>query len=73
MLTILLVAGCGAATAIAQVGKYGNSYTGWIPICDNFEKFCHKLATSLILSYLTAICYLLLTIISANKARQVPV
>ncbi|KVI06139.1 CASP-like protein 1F1 [Cynara cardunculus var. scolymus] len=73
ILTTLLVAGCGAATAVAQVGKYGNTHAGWMPICDNFGKFCHKVSASLILGYLAMLCYLLLTVISANKARQVSV
>ncbi|KAI3521074.1 hypothetical protein L1887_10533 [Cichorium endivia] len=73
LLTSLMVGGFGAATSVAQVGKYGNSHAGWMPICDNFGKFCHKVMAALILSVLSIICFLLLTIISANKARQVPV
>ncbi|CAI9280612.1 unnamed protein product [Lactuca saligna] len=71
ILTSLMVGGFGAAAAIAQVGKYGNNHAGWMPICDNFGKFCHKVMASLILSFLSTICYLLLTVISANKAREV--
>ncbi|KAL4584706.1 hypothetical protein LXL04_009314 [Taraxacum kok-saghyz] len=73
ILTSLMVGGFGAATAVAQVGKYGNSHAGWMPICDNFGKFCHKVMASLILSIISIICFLLLTVISANKARQVPI
>ncbi|KAL8230488.1 hypothetical protein R6Q57_000266 [Mikania cordata] len=72
ILVILLAVGTGAATAFGQVGKYGNSHAGWMPICDNFEKFCLKVVSSLILGYISIICYLLLAIISANKARQIP-
>lgn len=72
-IVILLAGGCGAATTYAQVGKYGNSHAGWMPICDNFGKFCHKVLYSLILGYITAFCYVLLAIISANKARKIPV
>nr|XP_043617508.1 CASP-like protein 1F2 [Erigeron canadensis] len=73
MIVLLLAGGCAAATTVAQIGKYGNSHAGWMPICDNFGKFCHKVAASLILGYVSLFCYLLLTVISANKARQVPV
>ncbi|KAK1433960.1 hypothetical protein QVD17_10878 [Tagetes erecta] len=73
MLAILLAAGAGAVTAFAQVGKYGNSNAGWMPVCDNFGKFCHKISSSLILGYIVLFCYVLLVIISANKARQIPV
>ncbi|XP_076889738.1 CASP-like protein 1F1 [Bidens hawaiensis] len=73
LIMVLLAGGIGAATTVAQVGKYGNSYAGWMPICDNFGKFCHKVAPSLILGYLCLFCYLVLAIISANKARQMKV
>ncbi|PWA87805.1 CASP-like protein [Artemisia annua] len=73
LLTTLLAASCGAATTVAQIGKYGNNHAGWMPICDNFGKFCHKVAASLILGYIAIFCYLVLTVISANKARQIPV
>ncbi|XP_071711800.1 CASP-like protein 1F1 [Rutidosis leptorrhynchoides] len=73
LLTLLMAGGCGAATTVAQVGKFGNSHAGWMPICDNFGKFCNKVEATLILGYVSAVCYVLLTIISANKARQVTV
>ncbi|CAN4100612.1 unnamed protein product [Withania somnifera] len=66
----LLLAGCAAATAIGYVGKYGSSHTGWIPICDHVDKFCHKVTRSIMLSYIAVIIYLCLTIISANQSRK---
>ncbi|KAL0464074.1 UNVERIFIED_CONTAM: CASP-like protein 1F1 [Sesamum latifolium] len=68
--TLLLMAGCSAATAIAYVGKYGNNHSGWMPVCDNFGKFCNRIMTSGILSYLGFAVYLILTIISAKKSQQ---
>ncbi|KAI3786456.1 hypothetical protein L1987_40147 [Smallanthus sonchifolius] len=73
MMVILLAGGTGAATAYAQTGKNGNSQAGWMPICDNFGKFCHKVASSLILGYIAVFCFMVLAIISANKARQIHV
>lgn len=73
MIAILLTAGSGAATSYAQIGKYGNSHAGWMPVCNDFGKFCHKITSSLILGYIALFCYLLLAIVSANKARQTKV
>ncbi|KAM0004536.1 putative casparian strip membrane protein [Helianthus debilis subsp. tardiflorus] len=73
MLAILLAGSSGAATTFAQVGKYGNSHAGWMPICESFGKFCHKAFSSLVLGYIAVFCYVLLVVISANKARQIPV
>ncbi|KAK9926570.1 hypothetical protein M0R45_023791 [Rubus argutus] len=69
----LVLAGCSAATAIGFVGQYGNSHTGWTPICDHFGKFCHRVSKSVILSYLSLIFLLILTISSAIKCRQIQV
>ncbi|KAL8217479.1 hypothetical protein R6Q57_020852 [Mikania cordata] len=71
MIAIFLAAGCGAATTIAQVGKHGNSHAGWMPICDNFGKFCHKIVSSLVFGYIALFCYVVLAILSASKARQI--
>ncbi|KAL3835367.1 hypothetical protein ACJIZ3_010103 [Penstemon smallii] len=70
---LLLMAGCAAATAVGYIGKYGNNYTGWMPICDHFAKFCHKIIFAALLSYFGILLYLILTIISANKSRQIQV
>ncbi|KAM7483488.1 hypothetical protein LguiB_008071 [Lonicera macranthoides] len=67
----LLMGGCAAATAIGYVGRYGNSHTGWMPICDHFAKFCSRVTISVTLSYLSFFLYLALSIISANKSRQI--
>ncbi|KAH6772030.1 hypothetical protein C2S53_015022 [Perilla frutescens var. hirtella] len=71
ILTILLMAGFAAWMAIAYVGKYGNSHTGWMPICDHFGKFCNRGIVSGIIGFLGIVVYLILTIISANKSRQI--
>ncbi|KAL6177677.1 hypothetical protein ACLB2K_049202 [Fragaria x ananassa] len=67
----LVLAGCAAATAIGFVGRYGNSHTGWSPICDHFDKFCHRVSISVILSYLSLIILLMLTVGSAINSRQI--
>ncbi|KAJ8559764.1 hypothetical protein K7X08_003822 [Anisodus acutangulus] len=69
----LLLAGCAAATAVGYVGKYGEMHSGWMPICDHVSKFCHKVTTSVMLSYFAVILYLFLTIISANQSRKIQV
>ncbi|XP_022776362.1 CASP-like protein 1F1 [Durio zibethinus] len=67
----LVLSGVAAGTAIGYVGRYGNSHAGWFQICDRLNKFCHKVTASLILSYLTVLCLLVLTIISASNSRQI--
>ncbi|XP_009626653.1 CASP-like protein 1F2 [Nicotiana tabacum] len=69
----VMLAGCAAATAIGYVGKHGEMHSGWMPICDHVSKFCHKITNSVMLSYFAVICYLVLTIISANQSRRIQV
>ncbi|XVF11459.1 hypothetical protein REPUB_Repub08aG0029400 [Reevesia pubescens] len=69
----LVLSGVAAGTAIGYVGRYGNRHAGWFPICDHVKKYCHKVTISMILSYLSLVCLLVLTIISASKSRQIKV
>ncbi|XP_057473135.1 CASP-like protein 1F1 [Actinidia eriantha] len=68
----LVMAACAAATAIGVVARNGNVHTGWIAICDNFVRFCHRITISVMLSYVSLVLYLLLTVISAKKSRKSP-
>ncbi|XP_075505114.1 CASP-like protein 1F1 [Primulina tabacum] len=69
-ITLLLLGGCSAATAIGYVGKYGDERAGWLPICVHFAKFCDKLFISGILTYLSLVFYLFLTVISAHLSSH---
>ncbi|XP_058093038.1 CASP-like protein 1F1 [Magnolia sinica] len=73
LVMLLVVAAASAATAVGYVGKKGNSHAGWAPICGYFEKYCDKAGGSLFCSFVALIVYLLLTVVSATKAREVPV
>ncbi|CAI9754031.1 unnamed protein product [Fraxinus pennsylvanica] len=71
ILTMLLMAGCAAATAIGYLGKYGEGHTGWTGICDHFAKYCKRITLSVVLSFFCVVFYLFLTVISANKSRKI--
>ncbi|XP_073147880.1 CASP-like protein 1F1 [Henckelia pumila] len=73
MISVLLMAGCAAATAVGFVGKYGVNEAGWLPLCDHFPPFCNRCTMATGLSYVSFLLYILLTIISANKSRQIQV
>ncbi|XP_056684771.1 CASP-like protein 1F1 [Spinacia oleracea] len=61
----LVLSGCAAATAIGYVSKYGYDHAGWMPICDHFSSFCHKVTAGVVLGYLSFIFFFVLTIINA--------
>ncbi|GMJ04894.1 CASP-like protein 1F1 [Hibiscus trionum] len=67
----LMLSGVAAGTAIGYVGRYGNSHAGWMEICDRLEKYCDRVTASVLLAYLSVVCLLVLTVISAGKSRQI--
>ncbi|KAI9177673.1 hypothetical protein LWI28_017953 [Acer negundo] len=71
LMMLLVLAGCAAATAVGYIGKYGNSHIGWTAICGQFGKFCNRMTTSVILSYVSVMFLLVLTIANASRSRQV--
>ncbi|KAL4190333.1 hypothetical protein AMTRI_Chr07g24190 [Amborella trichopoda] len=60
-----LIGGASAATAIAYVGRKGNKHANWLPICKLFSRFCDHVAGALLVSYVGALCFLLLVLTSA--------
>ncbi|QCD87757.1 CASP-like protein 1C1 [Vigna unguiculata] len=64
--TMLLVSSLSAAIAIAQVGKKGNSYAGWLPICDSVPKYCDEATRALIAGFIAMIIYIILLLHSIH-------
>lgn len=68
VVAMLLISSVSAATAVAHVGKKGNSHAGWLPICGEVAKFCSQASGAIISGFLAAIMYLLLLIHSLSTA-----
>ncbi|XP_010915913.1 CASP-like protein 1F2 [Elaeis guineensis] len=67
----LVMASAAAATAIGHVGKKGNSHTGWMRVCNYFEKFCNRIEYSIACSYAGFLCLLVVCALSGiPKARN---
>lgn len=67
VMTVLMISGCAAATAVGYLGKYGQREAFWNPFCSYVTKFCHQMLISTVLSYLAFFCYLALNILAAYK------
>ncbi|KAL2500182.1 CASP-like protein 1F1 [Abeliophyllum distichum] len=67
---VVLISGCAASTAIGYVGKFGQSQTGWVGICDRVDKFCDKILLSIALSYVAFISLFVLAIMAAYKLNS---
>lgn len=66
MMTLLMVSGCAAATAVGYVGRHGEERMTWHSVCGYVSKFCNKMMVATALSYLTFFAYLALILISAH-------
>jgi uncharacterized protein (TIGR01569 family) len=64
---MLLSSGISAAVAIAQVGKQGNSFAGWLPICGQVPNYCDHVKGSLIAGFIGVIIYTLILLYSIHN------
>lgn len=68
---VLVMASASAATAIGYLGKEGNDQIGWMKVCPYYEKFCNRVAISLVFSYVGLMFFLLICALSSvYKTRQ---
>lgn len=63
LMVALLFSGNGAATAVGVIGYQGNSHLRWNKVCGVFDRYCHQVAASIILSFLGSVAFLLLTLL----------
>jgi uncharacterized protein (TIGR01569 family) len=63
LMVALLFSCIGAAGAIGLLGYQGNSHVRWNKVCNVFDKFCHQVAASIILSLLGSLAFLLLIVL----------
>ncbi|RZC59654.1 hypothetical protein C5167_006950 [Papaver somniferum] len=68
--TVFSATGCAAATSFGYTALHGNEHTGWMKICDQFKKFCHRSIESIVLAYFASLLFLFLTIWSAWKSSK---
>ncbi|KAI4333964.1 hypothetical protein L6164_018710 [Bauhinia variegata] len=64
--TVLLISSISAALAIAQVGKKGNDYAGWLPICGQVPKYCDRVTGGLAAGLIAVITYIVLLLHSIH-------
>lgn len=63
LMVALLFSGIGAAATVGLIGYKGNSHVRWDKVCNVFNKFCHTMVISVILSFLGSLSFLLLVVL----------
>ncbi|KAK9108951.1 hypothetical protein Sjap_017011 [Stephania japonica] len=59
-----------AAAAFGWVGKYGNTHTGWMAICDKFSAFCNRSQNSVGVAVVATLLFLISMIGSVIKLSK---
>ncbi|KAF4362425.1 hypothetical protein CsatB_017912 [Cannabis sativa] len=65
---MLLSSSISAALAIAYVGKKGNTYAGWLPICSQVQNYCDHVKGALVAGFIGVILYFLLLMHALHTA-----
>ncbi|XP_077219197.1 CASP-like protein 1E2 [Tasmannia lanceolata] len=68
--TALLFSAVGAASTIGVLGYNGNSHLNWNKVCTGFDKFCHQLTASIVISLVGSVIFLLMTILSTMNLHR---
>ncbi|XP_074585363.1 CASP-like protein 1B1 [Curcuma longa] len=61
----LVASGGAAAASMAELGKNGNKYARWNPICDGFEAFCLRGGAALVAAFIGAVVLLIMNAFTA--------
>ncbi|XP_022749027.1 CASP-like protein 1E1 [Durio zibethinus] len=65
LMVALLFSANGAAMAIGLMGYKGNSHVQWNKVCNVFERFCHQVAISIVLSLVGSLVFMALVALAA--------
>ncbi|KAI3728149.1 hypothetical protein L6452_16779 [Arctium lappa] len=64
VMVALLFSAIGATGAVGLIGYKGNSHVHWEKVCNVFDKFCHRVAAAMVLSFIGSMAYLLLIVLA---------
>lgn len=66
----LTTAAASAAAAIVYLAHNGNPNTNWFAICQQFGDFCQKVSGAVVASFIAAVVFIVLVVISAFALRK---
>ncbi|KAD4384310.1 hypothetical protein E3N88_24478 [Mikania micrantha] len=66
----LVTAAASAAASIVYLAHNGNSDANWVAICQQFNDFCQRVSGAVVASFITALIFVLLVIVSAVALRR---
>lgn len=63
-------AAAASAAAIVYLAHNGNSTANWFAICQQFTDFCQRVSGAVVGSFITAVLFVFLVILSAVVLRR---
>ncbi|KAE8680067.1 CASP-like protein 2A1 [Hibiscus syriacus] len=67
MLTYIILAAASVSTEVLYLANKGDSAITWSAACGSFSGFCHKATTSVIITFVTVLCYAALSLVSSYR------
>ncbi|KAI3706502.1 hypothetical protein L6452_24290 [Arctium lappa] len=66
----LITAAASAAASIVYLAHNGNSNANWAAICQQFDDFCQRVSGAVVASFITAVIFMVLVVVSAVALRR---
>ncbi|KAK1429212.1 hypothetical protein QVD17_11417 [Tagetes erecta] len=66
----LVTAAASAAASIVYLAHNGNSNANWVAICRQFDDFCQRVTGAVVASYIAALIFVVMVIVSAVALRR---
>ncbi|XP_061360521.1 CASP-like protein 2A2 [Gastrolobium bilobum] len=67
VLTYIVLAAGAVSTEVLYLAENGDTATTWSSACGSFGRFCHKVTTSIAITFVAVVCYVVLSLISSYK------
>ncbi|PRQ39091.1 putative casparian strip membrane protein [Rosa chinensis] len=68
----VLFSAIGAAMAIGLIGYHGNSHVQWNKVCNVFDRFCHQVIASVVLTQFAALAFIFLVVLAILRLNRGP-
>ncbi|KAE8669667.1 CASP-like protein 2A1 [Hibiscus syriacus] len=67
ILTYIILGAAAVSTEVLYLANKGDSAITWSAACGSFSGFCHKATTSVIITFITVFCYVVLSLVSSYR------
>ncbi|XP_077235699.1 casparian strip membrane protein 2-like [Tasmannia lanceolata] len=70
VMVALSTSAASSAASIVYLAHKGNSSANWVAICQQFNNFCQRISGAVVASFIAAVIFMLLVVMSAMALRR---